>query len=35
MKYSTLDIISYVFLYVSISFTLSTLARAIALDLFA
>jgi hypothetical protein len=35
MKSSTLDIISYVFLYVSLSFSLSLLARAVALNLFA
>jgi hypothetical protein len=35
MKYSTLDIISYLFMWLSISFTLSTLARAVALNLFA
>jgi hypothetical protein len=35
MKYNTLDIISYLFMWLSISFTLSTLARAVALNLFA
>jgi len=35
MKYSTLDILSYLFMWLSISFTLSTLARAVALNLFA
>jgi len=35
MKYSTLDIISYLFMWLSISLTLSTLARAVALNLFA
>jgi hypothetical protein len=35
MKHSTLDILSYLFMWVSISFTLSTLARAVALNLFA
>jgi len=35
MKYSTLDIISHLFMWLSISFTLSTLARAVALNLFA
>jgi hypothetical protein len=35
MKSSTVDVISYVFLYVSLTFSLSTLARAVALNLFA
>jgi hypothetical protein len=35
MSTRTIDTISYIFMYASISFTLSTLARAVALNLFA
>jgi len=35
MKSNTLDAISYLFMYASVGFSLSMLARAVALNLFA